>query len=448
MNSCDRNHPLSGLLDEEISILAKKQNTPNSFLPFNTKKDPFCWEVVIGNLLSTMLNKRLTNYSYAQLQEDAKKFFLPIIRNEEAWDLVSKAYFEKKSLFNVSPEFCVLNCDNKKSGVDFRFSTFYSNLLCGKKMEFDKSQLNFFERRFAELVKNKLELGTGCEDSRVVYLPFMAQMFQKDLEWLSSNSKYFLKEIKNFCLFYLFTYTAQLGLSISEWATAEEPCVKPLYFILESERASMERTSISTYGYKYFRAGIENLFPLLSMTEGLQAKQDNALPLWALLQLFNSLENQQRVVDALNTYSETFYIDRGLTEPKYSLQCNVKDCLWYLAVLYEKQFTDKRAKSNRHGVHTKYAGYVESYLADAFIQARGRVGKVLVLSQDTILLLTNMVIGTQEKLRFYEVIKEFQARGVYLDKQSEQELIAFYDRIGNVERLSDSGDAVYVCRTV
>ncbi|MFA0643989.1 DNA phosphorothioation-dependent restriction protein DptG, partial [Vibrio cyclitrophicus] len=32
--------------------------------------------------------------------------------------------------------------------------------------------------------------------------------------------------------------------------------------------------------------------------------------------------------------------------------------------------------------------------------------------------------------------------------QTEQELIKFYERIGNVERMSDSGDAVYVRKTI
>ncbi|MFT5298212.1 MAG: DNA phosphorothioation-dependent restriction protein DptG, partial [Colwellia sp.] len=50
--------------------------------------------------------------------------------------------------------------------------------------------------------------------------------------------------------------------------------------------------------------------------------------------------------------------------------------------------------------------------------------------------------------RFNELIKAFESRGVYFDKQSQQALIEFYERIGNVERMSDSGDAVYVNKTI
>ena len=79
---------------------------------------------------------------------------------------------------------------------------------------------------------------------------------------------------------------------------------------------------------------------------------------------------------------------------------------------------------------------------------RGRAGKVLVMNQDYLLLLTNLAIGLNQQLRFQELLQAFRARGVYFDKQSEQRLIDFYEHVGNVDRMSDSGDAVYVTGTI
>jgi len=59
-----------------------------------------------------------------------------------------------------------------------------------------------------------------------------------------------------------------------------------------------------------------------------------------------------------------------------------------------------------------------------------------------------LAIGENGKLRFHELLKEFEARGIYFDMQTQQSLIQFYERVGNVERMSDSGDAVYVRKTV
>ena len=113
---------------------------------------------------------------------------------------------------------------------------------------------------------------------------------------------------------------------------------------------------------------------------------------------------------------------------------------------------------NWHSVKLCYSGhrniqlYSGEYLcnlaASHFIQSRGRSGRVLVLNQDYIILLTNLVVGEKDKLRFHELITAFEQRGIFVDKQTEQELIKFYERIGNVERMSDSGDAVYVRKTI
>jgi DNA phosphorothioation-dependent restriction protein DptG len=51
-------------------------------------------------------------------------------------------------------------------------------------------------------------------------------------------------------------------------------------------------------------------------------------------------------------------------------------------------------------------------------------------------------------MQFHDLTDGFKSRGVFFDKQSEQALINFYERIGNIERMSDSGDAVYVRKTV
>ena len=91
---------------------------------------------------------------------------------------------------------------------------------------------------------------------------------------------------------------------------------------------------------------------------------------------------------------------------------------------------------------------LENHICADFIQVRGRAGKVLVLNQDRLLLLTNLTVGTNDKLRLHELLRGFEQRGFYLDNQSIQTLVAFYERMGNVERMSDSGDAVYVRKTV
>ena len=72
----------------------------------------------------------------------------------------------------------------------------------------------------------------------------------------------------------------------------------------------------------------------------------------------------------------------------------------------------------------------------------------MIINQDYLLLLTNLTIGSDKRMQFQKLIKGFKNRGVWFDQQSEQALIEFYERVGNLERMSDSGDAVYVRKTI
>ncbi|WP_350645804.1 DNA phosphorothioation-dependent restriction protein DptG, partial [Pseudoalteromonas sp. G24-MNA-CIBAN-0072] len=81
----------------------------------------------------------------------------------------------------------------------------------------------------------------------ISYLPFLSAQFQQDLKFLVSYPEHFLQNIKAFLKLYGFLYTAQLSLNIKGWA--QRPEVKPCYFILDSEKASKERTKLQLHGH-------------------------------------------------------------------------------------------------------------------------------------------------------------------------------------------------------
>ena len=123
----------------------------------------------------------------------------------------------------------------------------------------------------------------------------------------------------------------------------------------------------------------------------------------------------------------------------------LEDAFRHFIVLAIKQF---ESKGGRKTVNQNYVRELEKKVFADFIQFRGRAGNILALGQDQLLLLTNLAIGRNDKLRFFELLQEFQLRGFFFDNQSQQVLIEFFERMGNVERMSDSGEAVYVRKTV
>jgi len=181
------------------------------------------------------------------------------------------------------------------------------------------------------------------------------------------------------------------------------------------------------------------------MNETLQNK-DSVKPLWTL---FDEIRSED--IAPLNEFGQKYVLDRNqrgifVDQQSWLTSSDKKEVMGQLLKLSYYQFESRRGTLSGYN-EPPVKGTLGSIL-DPFIQTRGRAGQVLTFNQDYIVLLTNVAIGDRDKLRFHELITEFEKRGVSFDKQSQQVLVEFYERMGNVERMSDSGDAVYVRKTV
>ncbi|RQW62375.1 DNA phosphorothioation-dependent restriction protein DptG [Vibrio viridaestus] len=425
------------------------KNSLNSFLPIRTKGNDFDWSVVIGLILGTLIRKKIDNYDYVTFKQDCQDVFESKLGRKEFWTVLDKMYFEDGALFSVSPETLLFKSQKEvRSKSDERIASLFTNLLQELRIKDFDTKLNFLENEILTTLRNQMreESFTAKE---LPYLPFLSACFRKDLQFLSEHPKYLLAQIQPFLSLYGFIYVAQLSLVLPDWRKAEAPESKPLYFIMDHERASSERVHVRNHGYKLFEDGCYRLFPYLTMLEMLQPEKSSLpngkkLPLWQLAQ--NIQESQNATVsERLALFAKAFKANRNLDMVLEESDDAFK-WLDQLLKLSVAQFEDKTTE--RPAINRKYVAEVEKYLASGFVHRRGRAGRVLVLNQEYLLLLANLAIGKREKIRFQELVGEFKARGVFLDKQTELELIKFFERIGNVEKMSDSGDAVYVRKTI
>ena len=441
--------PIKAGLPQTTADKFQNKNTLNSYIPIRTKGNDFDWSAVVGLVLRGLLRKKIEKYTYLDFAADCKVNLQSKLGEEDFWEVLEDMYFSNQDIFSVSPEFLLFKSQKSecKAG-DLRVASLFINLLNGRQIEQFDANLNFIEQELLETLRSKTKPDTdkSLRASEAPYLPYMAEVFKRDLEFLTTYPKYLLDEFEQFLSFYGFAYTAQLSLSLSDWKTGEAPKAKPLYFIMDHERASGERIHVKKHGYKLFSESSFKLFPVLSMLENIQPNPDvTKKPLW---QLARDIENSQRsdLADKIKNYALMFRANRKLDTDIPRDAVTAIDWLEYALKLAEEQFRDP--KTDRPAIIKKYMTEIEKNMAADFVQARGRSGRVLVLTQDHIILLTNLVVGKEEKLRFHELILGFQDRGIFVDKQTEQELIKFYERIGNVERMSDSGDAVYVRKTI
>tara|TARA_R110001583_G_scaffold195024_2_gene368556 strand:+ start:8233 stop:9615 length:1383 start_codon:yes stop_codon:yes gene_type:complete len=444
-------------------------NVLTSYFPARTgnNEGDFDWgvakAVVVRNLYRKQLNAKFSKNLSGEpgnKESSAINAFRKICRTDfeerldetKLWEYLDEMYFSDEAIYDVAPEALLfklapLTGNSPQHRLADMFSSLMRGLYIDKPVEED---CNFLEQQVVKSLRSdevlsdfnggRKTLSKGVNEK--AYLPFLTERFRSDLQFLASHPKHLIDQLENLLKLYGYLYTAQLALNIKGLDC--EPTAKPLYFIMENETASRERTDLVRKGHQTVSRLLVNIFPYLSMSEGLQevSREDNEhrLPLWKLAQSLTENDSNK-----LRDYAEEFAknrnesllfnfpYDKDNTEPRYWL-----DALLELAV---KQF-DKG--TTRSAAQSKFVKATEDELCSTFVKARGQVGKVLVMNQDYIALITNIAIGSKDKLRFHELLTEFNSRGIYFDKQSQQALIRFYERVGNVERMSDSGEAVYV----
>lgn len=441
-----------GFIKNEINL--SSQNLLSGYFPSRTNynEEDFDWEVAKAILIRNLYLKTLTIKNFNSFITKCERDFLNRCDEEELWPYIQRMYLQQEVLFNISPEFQLFRLTElKKNSAKNRLGELFISLLQG--FHIDKPVYvykNFIEQQIVDTMQECLSPFKGKEgfkgNNEEPFLPFLTNIFQKDIEFLVNNPSYFIDISTEFLKLYGYLYTTQLALNIKGFPS--EPESKPLYFIMEDETASQERVDLKKYGHQKVLSSLEYIFPYLSMSETIQnidvKSGERRKPLWRVIK---ELTYQDRAY--LIKYTKNFAADRFKNEdyiyPYDESTVSVLDCVKELLKQAVKQFAKG---TGRHGAQQKFIRATEVELCSTFVKNRGRMGKISVINQDYLLILTNISIGNKNKLRFHELLTEFKARGIYFDKKSQQNLIQFYERVGNVERMSDSGDAVYVYKTI
>lgn len=429
----------------QSSDSVSSKNTLNSYFPIRTKDraGTFEWDTVTGYVIKLIYKKEIMLSDVDDFKDKCEKEFINKLDCKAFWPYFEKMYFGSNGIFKIAPEFLVFKTVQAKGNKpNARLGEMFSSLLQGASVKSaPKAKLNFLEENLVNVLNIYMK-DTDIKNTKAIneeaYLPFLTHVIQDDVSFLSMHPKYFLSVLGQFLRLYAYLYTSQLALNIGGWREGE-PSSKPLYFILDFETASAERTHIRNDGHQRVHKSLFNIFPYLAMSESIQNPKLNKQPIWKLAQ---ELESESYA--NLRGFAEAFKQERKLNY-NISDTGDLFDIISDLLNLGVSQFSKEQS---RHKINNTYVKAIESELCNHFIQSRGRAGKVLVINQDYLMLLTNISIGNKEQLRFHELLTEFKKRGVYFDKKSQQALIKFYERIGNVERMSDSGDAVYVRKAI
>ncbi|MCP4120245.1 MAG: DNA phosphorothioation-dependent restriction protein DptG [Bacteroidetes bacterium] len=443
-------------------------NNLSSYFPVRTSssEEAFDWDVaqgiVVRNIYKKEVAKSITKAKVEDKLAHSVDCFRRVCRSDfderldepELWPFIDEMYFTGDAVFRVAPESLLFKLTELTgSSPKLRLGDMFSSLMQSFYVDNpERIRRNFIEQQVVDSLRSEKVL-TNYSGQRMSknfnekpYLPFLTKYFKKDLGFLVAHPRYLIENLQELLKLYGYLYTAQLALNIKGWKS--EPSSRPLFFIMENETASKERLDLVKNGHQKVVKQFRYLFPYLTISESLQDPDNRAnehrLPLWDFASKLTE-EDAPALQRYTREFAEDRSKDRDYTFPHTDDNSDPQHWLNILLEVSLRQFDKGETRAAAQGKFIKSA---ELNLCSAFVKNRGQTGKVLVMNQDYLLLLTNLAIGTNDKLRFHELLDEFRARGVYFDQKTQQSLIQFYERVGNVERMSDSGDAVYVRKTV
>lgn len=267
------------------------------------------------------------------------------------------------------------------------------------------------------------------------------KLFNEDLKFLIKHKEYLTENLGLFLAYYYFFYITQFSLKLSQNKKADFGVVNEVFFTLDWEATSKSRISY-TKGYQFIKQAASNLLIYSNTLEHLNfIFGSNSLTSQELEELFLSKSNdeQQQII---------FILKEWVKEYRYLLELEPinqypEEYAELVALLYESIDYVHSYLPTKQGTKSRYSLYVEEIGKKYFLKTRGSLGYMLNMSQDLLLLLTAVCVN-DKRTSLKNVFKEYEKRGVFFDRHSQELIVQLFDKLNLLDKKSDSGDAQYV----
>lgn len=414
------------------------QNIADEYLPIGPgtiEKQGLDWPSVYRKIIEKSFNIECELKNWSEVQEKLSEDFKASRETRELTSLVNTIYLNATGLKNITP-LSYLVCDEKNNARTNTMERIFTSLLnsTNKNNTLDGGN-NLLEKLIITALKKHCTI-TNSTTCKITYLPFLSVLFTKDIEELKKSTCWFVDEFENLIELYTFLYLSQLSISLGvPRLRYDSPKVQPLYFILENETASKDRYECNNRGYSYIfnktNGLAKKMFPYLGYLNLITDK-----PFWELLKICDN-----SMLENLNSLNNGISL---LFDESYKDACDIRTAL---DKGLDIQF-GVVMKTDRKTANDKVISVFQDVFSRNFITNRKSAGNYFELKSHTLMLLTNLVIGKGNKLLIDDVIEQFKERGIWIDLISKKALLKFYESVGNCEKLSDSGDAIYVKCTI
>lgn len=277
------------------------------------------------------------------------------------------------------------------------------------------------------------------------YLPFVRELFIKDLKFLLSNEELYKNSLKRFLEYYYMFYVSQVAMKLKNFEKADLTTPDKLYYTLSWESTSKNRTAYQ-FGWEKIKLSVNSLFSHAVTLELLN---------------YHNLDDQFGYVELANIFAKNdkCQIESEILSVFDAYRNQIKDKPWndfkevvretevngfkYVYKLFdaiEYQFV----KSSRTRAYEAYKNWFVRFVYNNFAKRRGQLGYNLNMTEDDIILMTKICINDKGRMKLNKLFDEFELRGIFFDRDSKTKIVQLYEKLNLLEKKSDSGDAQYV----
>lgn len=327
----------------------------------------------------------------------------------------------------------------------FLFSTLYDKSLSEEVSkhydnEVDNVLYKLVLKALPELKNKEFSIGEyNC------YLPFVREMFLKDLKFILSNEDLYKNSLKRFLEYYYMFYVSQLSMKLKNFEKADITVPDKLYYTLSWESTSKNRTAYQ-FGWEKIKGSVNSLFSHAITLELLNYHNlDRQLGYIELADIFSKNDKcdiENEILSVFDIYTNQIKDKKwsDFKEIYRETEVNGFNYVYKLFDAIEYQFV----KSSRTRAYEAYRNWFVRFVYDNFAKRRGQLGYNLNMTEDDIILMTKICINNNERMRLNKLFDEFELRGIFFDRDSKTKIVQLYEKLNLLEKKSDSGDAQYV----
>jgi DNA phosphorothioation-dependent restriction protein DptG len=471
-----KNKTFSHVTGNQIKLLPFKTNPSG-----DTFSDDFkSFHGVIGELFrvfnaKTQVELKNTDGSFKiELKETILKNAIDKVETEnieEFKNMLTNLFFDEEhglTKFNIKT-LSYMNFINSNNAIKevskFIFDLFLTDDFNQNSFNEDVSKENLLHQLIIQCLPELPDAASKSKGSSYNnLLPELKVQFIEDFAFLKTNNSFLLKHVEDFFKYYYFHYISQMVLRFNDFGSTSTK-IKPVYYTMDWETLSENRLSSHTISWKKLNSYSESIFAHVNTIELLNYIHVDGKPIGDyqnIVLIYNDLNPEEKekfedcLCELITFYSESITVfDTGK---------NWEDCerLLNFDLIYEK-FEVKVLKdiyslwfkikyqfenSSRSKPYNDYSKWYSQFGKVNYTKNRGRLGNTTILSQELLLFLTRICIGSEDKIRLKTLWDKLKDRGIVFDETTKLEITKLFEKINLIEKKSDSGDAQYVKSTI